>query len=51
MYRLRYITATGVHYTPWHHNADALLSWVTFLNQFSAIPHFLECEEACPPPA
>jgi len=54
MYRLRYVTSTGVFHTPWHPSAALLLAWVSHLNTVCAVPHFLEHgnpegEEHCRP--
>lgn len=41
MYYLQYVTATGTHTTPCHPDPNTLLAWVTHLNAYSIIPHFL----------
>ena len=42
MYRIKYVTATGVHYTPPSDDLLLLKSWIRYLNKKIAIPHFIE---------
>ena len=42
--RLRYITPTGTHYTPWHTDFDLLQAYVNYLQQNFHFPHYIEEE-------